>query len=119
VPALVAQPAASAASRDTPSREVHAAAFLRAHEERLRCAGADSAPDVLLVAAVPSSSPAATALFATPQPAAEEMTAGPALRAQIHALTEMGFSAAQAVRALRLTRGDLERAAELMISGEV
>lgn len=117
-----------AASSDTPGREARAAAFLRAHEERLARAttaagpGADPTPDAL---PPPSPLPPPQPHSASPSPpaplvaAAEELAAGPALRAHIVALTEMGFTPGQAVRALKLAQGDLERAAELILGGQV
>ena len=125
-----------AASRDTPGRGARAAAFLRAHEERLARAaaeagpGADLAPDAFSMPLPPTPLPPSplppphphSASPSPPAPlvaAAEELAAGPALRAQIVALTEMGFTSGQAVRALKLAQGDLERAAELILGGQV
>jgi hypothetical protein len=114
-----------AASRDTPGREARAVAFLRAHEERLARAaaaaglGADHMPDELPPPSPPQPHSAPSSPPVPLVTAAEELVAGPALRAQIVALTEMGFSSGQAVRALKLAQGDLERAAELILGGQV
>jgi hypothetical protein len=114
-----------AASRDTPGREARAAAFLRAHEERLAraAAGAGLAADHMPDQSPTPSPPQPHSTPSSPpvplMAAAEELAAGPVLRAQIVALTEIGFTSGQAVRALKLAQGDLERAAELILGGQV
>eukprot|EP00242_Pyramimonas_sp_CCMP2087_P003894 CAMPEP_0198216226 /NCGR_PEP_ID=MMETSP1445-20131203/55992_1 /TAXON_ID=36898 /ORGANISM="Pyramimonas sp., Strain CCMP2087" /LENGTH=376 /DNA_ID=CAMNT_0043892365 /DNA_START=406 /DNA_END=1536 /DNA_ORIENTATION=- len=165
---------------DTPGREARAAAFLRAHEQRMRQLGNATAsttfaasyegiptdlqsdfpptsqrlptgfpattdfhndyrlpdhwqpqaqdegrhriPASRLARDVPPPITAAVSAGSTPETPtaqAESLEQSDVDREDIDRLIEMGFTGSQAVRALRLTRGHLEAAAELLVSGNV
>uniref|UniRef100_A0A7S0RBT6 Derlin n=1 Tax=Pyramimonas obovata TaxID=1411642 RepID=A0A7S0RBT6_9CHLO len=114
-------PPADASNREGPSREARAAAFLRAHEQRMREMGV-----IAQLQPMPQDEPHgehpnnAVAVASEPAgQAANTETIPDVDREDIDRLIEMGFTGSQAVRSLRLTRGNLEAAAELLVSGNV